>query len=108
MMESSHGESSIFTPLFNKASTIPFPVTHNQPFPTGISFNDPPLMGRAQLAAHLAALPPLQIFGTYADDCVQHYTKLQKEDRVREVLENMYAWGKQHAWDPYALKEHPG
>jgi PAB-dependent poly(A)-specific ribonuclease subunit 2 len=35
------------------------------------------------------------------------YTKLQKEDRVREVLENMYAWGKQHAWDPAALKDHP-
>ncbi len=38
---------------------------------------------------------------------MQLYTKLQKEDRVRDVLENMYAWGKQHAWDPAALKESP-
>ena len=38
---------------------------------------------------------------------MQMYTKLQKEGRVREVLENMYAWGKQHAWDAAALKDRP-
>jgi hypothetical protein len=46
-------------------------------------------------------------FVTHADCHVQLYAKLQKEDRVREVLTNMYAWGKQHAWDSSALKEHP-
>ncbi len=45
--------------------------------------------------------------GTDGEGGVQLYTKLQKEDRVRDVLENMYAWGKQHAWDPAALKESP-
>ena len=41
----------------------------------------------------------------HAEDGVQMYTKLQKEGRVRDVLENMYAWGKQHAWDASALKD---
>ena len=35
------------------------------------------------------------------------YLKLEAEGRLREVLQGMYAWGKQHGWDPQALREHP-
>lgn len=37
---------------------------------------------------------------------LQMYKKLQSQRRLREVLQSMYAWGKQHGWDPAALKEH--
>ncbi len=35
---------------------------------------------------------------------VQKYKQLVSEGRFQETLLEMYRWGKQHAWDPLALR----